>query len=68
MHVTNILITCRNLSASEAPQMLDATDLLKINKKGRLFSGLQLRGKDLNLRPLGHEPRETMDALVISTP
>jgi hypothetical protein len=24
-------------------------------KKGRLLGGLQLRGKDLNLRPLGYE-------------
>jgi hypothetical protein len=24
-------------------------------------------GEDLNLRPLGYEPRETMDAFVIST-
>jgi len=24
-------------------------------KKGRLFTGLQLRGEDLNLRPLGYE-------------
>src|SRR6185503_1092689 len=27
-------------------------------KKGRLFTGLQLRGEDLNLRPLGYEPNE----------
>jgi hypothetical protein len=27
-------------------------------KKGRLLTGLQLRGKDLNLRPLGYEPNE----------
>jgi integrase len=27
------------------------------NKKGGLFSRLRLRGKDLNLRPLGYEPK-----------
>src|SRR5205814_7552464 len=28
------------------------------NKKGGLFSRPRLRGKDLNLRPLGYEPNE----------
>ena len=28
------------------------------NRKGGLFSRLQLRGEDLNLRPLGYEPNE----------
>ena len=28
------------------------------NKKGGLFSRPGLRGKDLNLRPLGYEPNE----------
>jgi hypothetical protein len=28
------------------------------NRKGGLFSRLKLRGKDLNLRPLGYEPNE----------
>ena len=28
------------------------------NKKGGLFSRPKLRGKDLNLRPLGYEPNE----------
>jgi hypothetical protein len=37
------------------------------NKKGGLFSRLQLRGKDLNLRPLGYEPKIALDATVIST-
>ena len=29
----------------------------KSKKKGSLFSCLELRGKDLNLRPLGYEDR-----------
>jgi len=37
------------------------------NKKGGLFSRLRLRGKDLNLRPLGYEPENALDATVIST-
>ena len=28
------------------------------NKKGGLFGRPQLRGKDLNLRPLGYEPND----------
>jgi len=37
------------------------------NKKGGLFSRPKLRGKDLNLRPLGYEPLFLMGVLVIST-
>jgi hypothetical protein len=37
------------------------------NEKGGLFSRLKLRGKDLNLRPLGYEPEIGLDALVDST-
>ena len=32
--------------------------LVNLNEKGGLFSRLKLRGKDLNLRPLGYEPNE----------
>jgi hypothetical protein len=32
------------------------------------FKGIQqLRGKDLNLRPLGYEPEFSLDATIIST-
>src|SRR4030095_6325460 len=36
-------------------------------KKGGLFSRLQLRGKDLNLRPLGYELDLTFACVVFST-
>ena len=32
--------------------------IVRRDKKGGLFSRLQLRGEDLNLRPLGYEPNE----------
>ena len=39
-----------------------------IQRKRTAYSAaLRLRGKDLNLRPLGYEPIKTLDALVVST-
>src|ERR1051326_148628 len=36
------------------------------NKKGGLFSRPKLRGKDLNLRPLGYEPNLIMSGPFVS--